>query len=84
MLENASDIGSLELDTRRRELIFEGVRQRYGIPVESILDLKHEFWAEAVQHQLRSSPTLHHLVVVRAMTAEGPWETWFYRRQHKF
>ena len=22
--------------------------------------------------------------VVRAMTADGPWETWFYRRQNNF
>jgi hypothetical protein len=65
-------------------LIFEGDLQRYCIPVESILDLKHEYWAESIQHQLQSSPTLHHLVVVRAMTAGGPWETWFSRRQIRF
>jgi len=84
MMENASDIGFLELNKSRRELIFEGDRQRYWIPIESILEIKHEFWAESIQHQLQSSPTLHHLVVVRAMTAEGPWETWFSRRQNKF
>jgi len=84
MMENASDIGFLDLDKARRELIFEGGRERYWIPVESILEIKHEFWAESVKHQLQSSPTLNHLVVVRAMTADGPWETWFYRRQNKF
>jgi hypothetical protein len=83
MMENASDIGFLELNKARRELIFEGDRQRYWIPVESILEIKHEFWAESVQHQLQRSPTLHHLVVIRAMTADGPWETWFSRRHNK-
>jgi hypothetical protein len=84
MMENATDIGFLQLDARRRQLIFEGDRERYWIPVESILEVKHEFWAEAVQHQLQSSPTLNHLIVVRAMTARGPWETWFYQRQNHF
>jgi hypothetical protein len=84
MMENASDIGFLELDKKRRELVFEGDRERYWIPVESILEVKHESWAETVQHQLQTSPSLNHLVVVRAMTAAGPWETWFYRRQNKF
>jgi hypothetical protein len=80
--ETASDIGLLELNRARRELIFEGDRERCWIPVESILETRREFWAEPNQHQL--PPTLHHLVVVRAMTAEGPWETWFYRRHNKF
>jgi hypothetical protein len=74
----------VELDHKQRRLVFEGDRQRYWIPVESILEVKHEFWAEFVQHQLQSSPTLNHVVVVRAMTADGPWETWFYQRQYKF
>jgi hypothetical protein len=84
MMENASDIGFLELDRSRRQLIFEGDRERYWIPVESILSVKHEFWAESVQHQLQSSPTLHHLVVVRAATADGPKEFCFARRQNEF
>ena len=81
MMENATDIGFLEMNKSTRELVFEGDRERYWIPVESILEIKHEFWAEAVQHQLQSAPTLHHHVVVRAQTADGPWETWFSRRQ---
>jgi hypothetical protein len=84
MMENATDMGFLELKKSRRELIFEGDRERYWIPVESILEIKHEFWAEAIQHQLQASPTLHHHIVVRAMTAEGPWETWFSLRQNSF
>ena len=84
MMENASDIGFLALNAAKRELIFEGDRERYWIPAESIIEIKHEFWAESIQHQLQSAPTLHHLVVVRAMTADGPWETWFSRRQNTF
>ena len=63
---------------------FEGDRERYWIPAESILEIKHEFWAESVQHQLQKAPSLNHVIVVRAMTASGPWETWFYSRQYKF
>ena len=80
--EKASDIGLLELNQARRELIFEGDHERYGIPAESILETRREFWAEPNQNQL--PPTLHHLVVVRAMTPEGPRETCFYRRHNKF
>ena len=39
---------------------------------------------EARKHQFQRAPTKYHVIVVRAMTAEGPWETWFYRRQDKF
>ena len=84
MMENATDIGFLQLDKSRRELRFEGDRERYWIPAESILEIKHEFWAESVQHQLQKAPSLNHVIVVRAMTASGPWETWFYSRQYKF
>jgi hypothetical protein len=84
MMENATDIGFLQLDKTRRELRFEGDRERYWIPAESILEIKHEFWAESVQHQLQRSPSLNHVVVVCAMTASGTWETWFYCRQYRF
>jgi hypothetical protein len=84
MLENASDIGFLQLDRERRELIFEGDRERYWIPVESILDVQHEFWSDSIQHQFQSEPNKYHVITVRAMTADGPRETWFYRRQDKF
>jgi hypothetical protein len=84
MMENASDIGFLQLDRERRELIFEGDRERYWIPVESILEVRHEFWSDSIKHQLQSEPNKYHVITVRAMTADGPWETWFYRRQDKF
>ncbi len=84
MMENASDIGFLKFDKSRRELIFEGDRERYWIPVESILETRHDYWADAVKHQLQRSPNLNHVILVRAMTAKGPWETWFYRRHNGF
>ncbi len=37
MLENASDVGLLWIDTARRQLLFEGDRQRYRIPAASIV-----------------------------------------------
>ena len=84
MMENASDIGFLKLDKSRRELIFEGDRERYWIPLESILETRHDYWADAVKHQLQSAPSLNHVITVRAMTAKGPWETWLYRRHNGF
>jgi hypothetical protein len=84
MMENASDIGLLKIDRGRRELIFEGDKERYWIPAESIVEMKHEYWADSVKHQLQSAPNLNHAILVRAMTPTGPWETWFYRRHHGF
>jgi hypothetical protein len=84
MLENASDIGFLKVDKVRHELRFEGDNQRYVIPADSILDVSHEFFGETLKHQLQKQPSQQHLVVVRAMTAVGPWETWFYLRHRRF
>lgn len=84
MMETATDIGFLNLDAERREVVFEGDRQRYWIPAESIIEVKHDFYVEAVQHEYQRSPTFHHFVVLRAMTTTGPWETIFALRQHRF
>ena len=65
MMENASDIGFLKIDRSRRELMFEGDRERYWIPAESILEVKHEYWADSVKHQLQSAPNLNHDILVR-------------------
>lgn len=65
-------------------LPFEGDRERYWIPAESTLEIKHEFWAEAIKHQLQPAPDLNHVIVVRVMTENGPWETFFYRRHDRF
>lgn len=83
MLENASDIGFLELSHQHGELIFEGDRERYWIPADSIIEVKHESFQE-VANQTQGTPILSHVIVVRAMTAKGPWETWFYRRHEGF
>ncbi|WP_165235508.1 hypothetical protein [Aquisphaera insulae] len=80
MMENATDIGYVQLNKGRREIVFEGDRQRYRIPVESILSVEHESWSEPTRHQLQSAPSQNHAIVVRAMTKDGPWETWFYQR----
>lgn len=79
-----TDIGFLELNPTQRELIFQGDRERYWIPAESIISVQHECFAEAVQHEFQRSPTLHHFVVVRAMTTAGPWETCLHCRQPRF
>ncbi len=82
--ENASDIGFLEINHARRELIFEGDRERYWIPVSSILEVIHEFYEEPILHPYQGSSKRQHLIVVRAMTDSGSWEACFYRRHQGF
>ena len=84
MMENASDIGFLELNAAKRELIFEGDREHYGSPPSRFSKSSMSFGASRCSTRVQSSPNLNHLVVVRAMTADGAWETWFSRRQNTF
>jgi hypothetical protein len=45
MLENFTDIGLLKIDPGRRELLFEGDRQRWRIPMDSIHSCELEEYA---------------------------------------
>jgi hypothetical protein len=81
-MENAEEIGFLEVDLKRQELIFEGDRERCWIPADSILEVKHESFSDPASQAHQSAPALNHLITVCAMTEQGPWEFCFYRRHH--
>jgi hypothetical protein len=40
LLETASDLGYLRIDERRREILFEGDRERYRIPAAALIDCR--------------------------------------------
>jgi hypothetical protein len=42
MVESASDVGFLRVDENRREILFEGDKDRYRIPVEAIVSCERE------------------------------------------
>jgi hypothetical protein len=71
--ENAEDIGFLKIDRRAREITFEGDRERYRIGAESITSCDLESFG-------RSFRSYYFIVVLRANTAAGPWETYFWTR----
>ena len=68
-LENAADMGFLLVDDERRELRFEGDRERWQIPGDAVTRCAIE---------LMPSPTNAadgmYVVVVRGQGAEGEWE----------
>jgi hypothetical protein len=72
MLENASDVGFLRIDSGRREVVFEGDRQRYRLPAGSIVSCHIESFSPPGDAQQR---TQFYLAVVRANTKDGLWET---------
>jgi hypothetical protein len=72
MLENASDVGYLKIDSAQRELVFEGDKERYRIPANSITYCRVEYFAAPGD---QTGKQLFYLVVIRAQTTKGPWET---------
>jgi hypothetical protein len=81
MWENAADIGFLTVDLERREIRFEGDRQRYRIPAESMSACTLEK-SVAMQSAAASAPG-NWLVVVRAYDANTAWEAPFAIRTPK-
>ena len=72
MLENASDVGLLWIDAGRRQLLFEGDRQRYRIPAGSIVSCEIEQFTAPGDAQQRS---IFYMTCIRAQTEAGLWET---------
>ena len=72
MWENASDIGFLTVDTGRRQIRFEGDRERYRIPAAALLDCKLERIYNA-PGATGNAPGCW-LVVIRAAGPNGVWE----------
>ena len=70
MLENASDIGLLLVDQARREVRFEGDKERWRVPAASITSCEIEKFV----HGQGAGATRIFYVVVRATRREGFWE----------
>lgn len=70
MLDNASDIGLLKVDETRKEIRFEGDRERWRIPAASITNATLEEYA----HGNGTGKTKIFYVVVRANRRDGFWE----------
>lgn len=68
MLETATDIGLLRLDTQRREIRFEGDRERWRIPAGAVLNCAAE------PAMPPGSAILYYMLVLGVRTAEGPRE----------
>jgi hypothetical protein len=71
MLDNASDVGFLVLDRRRKEILFEGDKERWRIPAESITHCGLEVY---VQGQGTHAATKIFFVVLRAQRSGEFWE----------
>lgn len=72
MLQNTTDIGFLTVDAQRREIRFEGDKERYRIPAEALrsCELEKSFFMEAA----RPNAAGIWLAVIRASGKSGPWE----------
>lgn len=78
MLENASDVGFLIVDTQRREIRFEGDRERYRIPANALYSCELEKSFHTSTAQIKAPGRW--LAVVRAAGRNGPWEAPFFPR----
>jgi hypothetical protein len=75
MMENAADIGFLAVDEQRREIRFEGDKERYRIPADAIrsCELEKSFLSATA----RANAPGTWLVVIRAAGPTGIWEAPF-------
>ena len=71
MLQTASDVGYLKVDQGRREILFEGDKERFRLPAEAITYCGIEFFIEG---QGSHAATKIYYVVVRANRANDFWE----------
>lgn len=72
MLESAADIGFMAVDAGRREIRFEGDKERYRIPAEALLSCKLEktYYTQTA----RANAPGFWLVLIRAAGPNGVWE----------
>ena len=72
MLEDCQDVGLLKTDPGRRELLFEGARQRWRIPADSIESCELEEYTVGPPGPNRNNVFL--LAVLRVSRDGGAWE----------
>lgn len=70
-LENASDVGFLRIDKSRREVLFEGDRERWRIPAAAIISCEVDFFVEG---QGTHAATKVFYTVLRARRPGQFWE----------
>jgi hypothetical protein len=71
VLESATDVGFLHVDKRRREVLFEGDKERWRIPAAAVLSSEVEFFVEGQgTHAARKV----YYVVLRARRPAQFWE----------
>jgi hypothetical protein len=70
-LDNASDVGLLRVDSRNREILFEGDRERYRIPAAALISCNLEFFVEG---EGSHGATKLFYVVLRAQHPSAFWE----------
>lgn len=77
MMDTASDMGFLKVDPRRREILFEGDKERYRIPAEAVESCDVEAFTAPMDQQ---GTTVYQMAVLRARTPDGLWEAPLSRR----
>ena len=68
VLESAADIGLIAVDSQRRELRFEGDRERWQVPAEAIVNCTVELMPGPVSHDGM------YVCVLRVRLPAGEWE----------
>ncbi len=71
MFETASDVGFIKVDQGRREILFEGDKERFRLPADAITYCGVEFFVEG---QGSHAATKIYYVVIRANRPNDFWE----------
>jgi hypothetical protein len=72
MFDTATDLGYLRIDEKRREILFEGDKERYRIPAAALIDCRVAGFLPPVS-QSRFDEL--YMVVIVAEGPHGAWET---------
>jgi hypothetical protein len=72
MFRNAADTGFLVVDAQRREIRFEGDKERYRIPADALLSCEVE--KSVLTSTAKPTAPGYFMVVLRAQSTSGVWE----------
>ena len=82
MAQNASDVGVLKVDRQRGAILFEGDRERWAIPAESVLSCEVETFTALGQEP--NHLNVYSVVVLAANVDGRPWEAPLYAQSAEF
>jgi hypothetical protein len=75
LLENATDVGFIEIDAQRKRLLYEGDNERYRIPAKAIVGCKQDYYTRLIQDPYSRGPNnriiYFHFVVVTLRISEN-------------